>query len=147
MPLQPTSSNDVPRKFLQISTWVSASPLISCLISNTKKLEGEHSQVAPIDSASAAHAALTEGRKAVKWLNIVTLLLLVIGGLNWGAVALGGHEMDFVANLFGGDEAGAARLVYALVGLSALWQLMPWFKSLTVGEVSAESGRHHAPTH
>lgn len=80
----------------------------------------------------------------MKWLNIVTLLLLVVGGLNWGAVALGGHEMDFVANMFGGDEAGASRLIYGLVGLSALWQLMPWFKSLSIGEVDAEANRRHA---
>jgi uncharacterized protein len=83
----------------------------------------------------------------VKWLNIVTLLLLVVGGLNWGAVALGGHEMDFVANLFGGDEAAGSRLIFALVGLSALWQLMPWFKALSVGEVEAERGHRHVHTH
>src|SRR6478609_1072260 len=51
----------------------------------------------------------------MKWLNIITLLLLIVGGVNWGLVALGGHEMDLVANAFGGDESGAARLVYALV--------------------------------
>ena len=46
----------------------------------------------------------------MKWLNIITLLLLIVGGVNWGLVALGGHEMDLVANLFGGDDATMARL-------------------------------------
>ena len=75
----------------------------------------------------------------MKWLNIITLLLLIIGGINWGVVALGGHEADLVANALGGDDATGARIVYALVGLSALWQLMPFFKSLRTSEVHAES--------
>lgn len=79
----------------------------------------------------------------MKWLNIITLLLLIVGGVNWGLVALGGHEMDLVANLFGGDDSAGARIVYALVGLSALWQILPWVKSLRTGEVHAEGGHHH----
>ena len=79
----------------------------------------------------------------MKWLNIVTLLLVIVGGLNWGAVALGGHEADLVAGLFGGDDAGLSRIVYGLVGLSAIWQLMPFFRSLQTGEVNAEANRGH----
>jgi len=79
----------------------------------------------------------------MKWLNIITLLLVIVGGVNWGLVALGGHEMDLVANLFGGDDAPLARIVYALVGLSALWQILPWVKSLSAGEVNAEAHRVH----
>jgi uncharacterized membrane protein YuzA (DUF378 family) len=75
----------------------------------------------------------------MKWLNIVTLALVVIGGLNWGLVALGGPEMDLVANLFGGQDSAGSRIVYGLVGLSALWQLMPFFKALRIGEVNAEA--------
>ena len=75
----------------------------------------------------------------MKWINVLTLLLLIVGGVNWGVVAMGGHEGDLVANLFGGDDAAGARLVYALVGLSALWQIMPFAKSLRVGEVRAEA--------
>jgi len=82
----------------------------------------------------------------MKWLNIITLLLLIVGGVNWGLVALGGHEMDLVANLFGGDDATLARIVYGLVGLSALWQILPWVKSLSSGEVNAEAHRVHTTT-
>lgn len=77
----------------------------------------------------------------MKWLNIITLLLIIIGGINWGLVAFGGHETDLVANLFGGDDSAGARLVYALVGLSALWQLVPWVRSLRDGQVDAEDRR------
>lgn len=77
----------------------------------------------------------------MKWLNVITLALAIIGGLNWGLVALGGHGMDLVANLFGGDTSAGARIVYGLVGLSALWQILPWVKSLSMGETEAETHR------
>jgi uncharacterized membrane protein YuzA (DUF378 family) len=82
----------------------------------------------------------------MKWLNIVTLALVVIGGLNWGLVALGGPEMDIVANIFGGQDSAGARVVYALVGLSALWQLMPFFKAFRMGEVNAEASTNSGMT-
>ena len=56
-------------------------------------------------------------------LNIVTAVLLIIGGLNWGLVAVA--EFDLVAAVFGltfGQTDVASRIVYALVGLSALYQ-------------------------
>jgi len=61
----------------------------------------------------------------VKYLNAITLLLIVVGALNWGLVALA--EFDLVAWIFGGMEFGetnaASRIVYALVGLSGLYWL------------------------
>lgn len=69
-------------------------------------------------------------------LNKVTLLLLVIGGLNWGLVGLAGF--DLVAALFG-DMSVLSRTVYALVGLSALWQLVAFFTGET--EQRARVGR------
>jgi uncharacterized membrane protein YuzA (DUF378 family) len=77
----------------------------------------------------------------MKWLNIVTLALIIVGGLNWGLVAIGGYEMDLVASLFGGADSGASRFVYALVGLSALWQLVPWGRTFSIGESMAEASR------
>lgn len=80
----------------------------------------------------------------MKWLNVVTLALVIVGGVNWGLVALGGPELDLVANLLGGQDAALSRVVYGLVGLSALWQLMPFARSIRVGEVAAESDRRSA---
>ena len=57
-------------------------------------------------------------------LNKITLLLLIVGGLNWGLVGLFGF--DLVAALFG-EMSMLSRLVYSLVGLSAAWQLIPLF--------------------
>jgi uncharacterized protein len=59
----------------------------------------------------------------VKLLNIVTAVLLIVGGLNWGLVAIA--EFDLVATVFGmtfGETNVASRVVYALVGLSAIYQ-------------------------
>jgi uncharacterized membrane protein YuzA (DUF378 family) len=78
----------------------------------------------------------------MKWLNLITLLLVIIGGLDIGLVSLGGtHANDFIANLFGGVESNATRVVYALIGLSALWQLAPFFKAIKIGETHAELHR------
>ena len=56
----------------------------------------------------------------MKPLNLITQALLVIGGLNWGLVGL--LRWDLVAALFG-DGSIMSRLVYVIVGASALWQL------------------------
>jgi uncharacterized membrane protein YuzA (DUF378 family) len=58
-------------------------------------------------------------------LNTLTLVLLIVGGLNWGLVGL--FNFDLVATLFG-EMSAVSRIVYALVGLSALWQLIPLFR-------------------
>ena len=79
----------------------------------------------------------------MKWLNVITLLLVIVGGLNWGLVALGGYDMDLVANLFGGVDSALARIVYALVGLSALYQLMPLFRSFGRGGETHAQSTHH----
>jgi uncharacterized membrane protein YuzA (DUF378 family) len=61
----------------------------------------------------------------VRIINVITLVLLIVGGLNWGLVGL--FEFDLVAALFG-EMSALSRLVYVLVGLSALWQLVPLFR-------------------
>jgi len=46
------------------------------------------------------------------------LVLVVVGGLNWGLVGL--FDFDLVAFLFG-DMTAISRVVYALVGISAVY--------------------------
>ena len=58
----------------------------------------------------------------MKTLNLLTLVLLIVGGLNWGLV--GAFQFDLVATLFGGQDAMLSRLVYLLVGLSAVGQIV-----------------------
>jgi uncharacterized membrane protein YuzA (DUF378 family) len=59
-------------------------------------------------------------------INTLTLLLLIIGGLNWGLVGLFGF--DLVATIFG-EMSVLSRIVYVLVGLSALYQIIPLIKA------------------
>ncbi len=61
----------------------------------------------------------------MKALDVLAAVLLVIGGLNWGLV--GFFDFDLVAALFG-DGSMMARIVYDLVGLSALYQALCWQK-------------------
>ena len=49
----------------------------------------------------------------------IALLLLIVGGLNWGSIGL--FQYDLVAALFGGQDATLARIVYVAVALCALW--------------------------
>jgi uncharacterized membrane protein YuzA (DUF378 family) len=59
----------------------------------------------------------------MKKLDILTGVLLVVGGLNWGLVAIA--EFDLVATLVGlefGQTNALSRVVYGLVGLSAVYQ-------------------------
>lgn len=55
-----------------------------------------------------------------KGLHMVTFILLVIGGLNWLALALFNWE---IGDLFGGQTATISKIVYILVGLSAIYEL------------------------
>lgn len=58
-------------------------------------------------------------------LNKISLLLLIVGGLNWGLVGLFGF--DLVATLFG-EMSVLSRIVYVLVGVSAVLQIAPLIK-------------------
>ena len=49
----------------------------------------------------------------------IALLLLIVGGLNWGSIGL--FQFDLVAWIFGGQDALGARIVYVVVALCALW--------------------------
>ncbi|MBP6930099.1 DUF378 domain-containing protein [Patescibacteria group bacterium] len=55
----------------------------------------------------------------VDWL---VLVLVIVGGLNWGLV--GFFQFDLVAWIFGDAANVLARIVYALVGLSAVYLLV-----------------------
>ena len=64
----------------------------------------------------------------MKTLNLLALLLLIVGGLNWGLVALA--DFDLVALITGAGGFGQKNLlgavIYGLVGLAAIYQLMGW---------------------
>jgi uncharacterized protein len=60
----------------------------------------------------------------MKKLDIAAAALVVIGGLNWGLVAVA--KFDLVAWIVGlsfGQTNAASRVVYGLVGLAAIYQI------------------------
>ncbi len=69
------------------------------------------------------------------FINVLTLALVIVGGLNWGLVGLFGF--DLVAAIFGAGSL-LAGTVYVLVGLSAVWQIMPLTSALGARELAAE---------
>lgn len=61
----------------------------------------------------------------VKKLDILAAVLVIVGGLNWGLVAVA--EFDLVATIFAldfGETNVASRVVYGLVGTAAVYQIL-----------------------
>jgi uncharacterized protein len=77
-------------------------------------------------SSRRSMAKIGSRMNALDW---IVMALLIIGGLNWGAVGL--FETDVVARIFG-DMTPISRAIYVLVGLSALYSIY----------TSSKMGRH-----
>ena len=78
----------------------------------------------------------------MKPLDLLAGALLIVGGLNWGLVALA--EFDLVAWIFGedfGTTNAASRIVYGLVGLSAVYAIA------SVLSRRSRSAQHPATSH
>ncbi len=74
----------------------------------------------------------------MKTLNLLTLILAIVGGINWGLVGLA--NFDLVAAILG-EGSALSRTVYALVGLSAIYQIIPLVKAFQIDEPRAEATR------
>ena len=55
-----------------------------------------------------------------------SVLLTIIGGINWGLI--GFFQFDLVAFICGGSASAISRVIYALVGLAALWCISLLFR-------------------
>lgn len=60
-------------------------------------------------------------------IDTIALIFVIIGGINWGSVGL--FSFDLVAWICGGPATVVARVIYTLVGLSALWCISLLFRS------------------
>ena len=58
-------------------------------------------------------------------LDLIAFILVIIGGLNWGVV--GFFNYDFVEVIFG-TLSTVSRVIYSLIGLSALWMVYYAFR-------------------
>jgi uncharacterized protein len=59
----------------------------------------------------------------MKAFDVLIAVLLVVGGLNWGLVGI--FHFDLVGTLLG-DMSIFSRIVYAVVGLAAVYQAVAW---------------------
>ena len=59
-------------------------------------------------------------------LDRISLILVVIGALNWGSIGL--FQFDIVAWIFGGQGAVISRIIYTLVALAGVWCLSLLFR-------------------
>ncbi len=66
-------------------------------------------------------------------LDKIALVLAIIGGLNWGSIGI--FRFDVVAWLFGGQTAILSRIIYALVGLAAIWCISLLFREEAVKRI------------
>ncbi len=63
-------------------------------------------------------ASLARSGSTLSALDWVAMILMIVGGLNWGLV--GAFEFNLVTALFG-EGTALTRLVYVLVGLASLY--------------------------
>lgn len=56
----------------------------------------------------------------LKILNVISLLLVVVGAINWGLI--GFFKLDLVSMLFG-DMSALTRIIFALVGIAGLYSI------------------------
>ena len=83
------------------------------------------------NNSSGNSRVFLKGGKTM-WIDKLALVLLIIGGLNWGLVGI--FSFDLVAWLFGGQGAVISRIVYILVALSAAWCISLLFRDTTAAE-------------
>ena len=59
------------------------------------------------------------------------LILIIIGGLNWGLVGL--FQFNLVSAIFSGNLYFLARIIYVLVGIAAVWSISFLFEDRREG--------------
>ncbi len=60
----------------------------------------------------------------MKLIRNIALVLLIVGGLNWGLIGL--FDFNLVAFLFDGLSVIISRIIYTLVGISAIVTAVAW---------------------
>lgn len=59
-------------------------------------------------------------------MDILSLILMIIGALNWFLVGL--FRFDLVASIFGGATSLVSRIIYTIVGLAGIWGITLLFR-------------------
>ncbi len=69
-------------------------------------------------------------------LDKISLILVIIGALNWGSIGL--FQFDLVAWIFGGQGAILSRIIYTVIALAGIWCISLLFResetAITAGD-------------
>ena len=84
---------------------------------------------------TAGSAADFFERNGRSMLDRIALLLTIIGGINWGLIGI--FQFDLVAFIFGGQAAVVSRIIYVLVGISAIWCISLFFREQELIEANS----------
>ncbi len=64
--------------------------------------------------------------------NIISFILVIIGGLNWGFVGI--FNWNLVAAVFGPGQAAGSVIIYVLIFLAAIWLIISAI--ITMGKIT-----------
>jgi len=64
--------------------------------------------------------------KNAEVLQIIAMILLLIGGLNWGLIGI--FEWNFIATVFGYTSV-LTRTIYSLAGIAAVYRIVTWVRT------------------
>ena len=67
-------------------------------------------------------------------MNIIALILVIVGALNWGSIGIFGY--DLVGAIFGGQLSVWSRVIFTIVGLAGLWSIYFFFREDPIVEHS-----------
>lgn len=70
----------------------------------------------------------------------LALILLIIGGLNWGSIGI--FQFDIVAWICGGQTGIVSRIIYTLVALAAIWCISLLFRDNNETDDSNQPQKH-----
>lgn len=62
------------------------------------------------------------------WLDVVSLILIIIGAINWGLI--GFFNLDVVSAIFG-NMSMITRIIFAVVGIAGIYSLVLFWKLKT----------------
>ncbi|MBQ2774304.1 MAG: DUF378 domain-containing protein [Clostridia bacterium] len=69
-------------------------------------------------------------------LDRISLILIIIGALNWGSIGL--FKFDIVAWICGGQGSIVSRIIYTVIALAGVWCISLLFRENDVLETTMD---------
>ncbi|MBS7361665.1 MAG: DUF378 domain-containing protein [Clostridia bacterium] len=69
-------------------------------------------------------------------LDRISLILVIIGAINWGSIGL--FKFDIVAWICGGQGSIVSRIIYTVVALAGIWCISMLFRENSLLETTSD---------